>query len=153
MPDYAIPEVTDRDVHITRSFEAPVALVWRFFTEPALLAQWFGPHGIRVDEQTIDVDARDGGHWNLTMHDDNGVYPIAATVMHAVEHEYLQLLMSAQTAHGELEDQVLRIQFHDHGPKTRITLHQGPFTPELRDITRDGWLQSFQKLDTVLQHR
>jgi hypothetical protein len=36
---------------------------------------------------------------------------------------------------------VLRVQFHDHGD-TRMTLHQGPFTPEFRDLTRAGWMHS-----------
>jgi uncharacterized protein YndB with AHSA1/START domain len=147
MPEYSIPEVTDRDVYITRSFDAPIDVVWRFWTEPELLAQWFGPHGISVDPGTVKIEARDGGHWNLQMHDDNGVYPIDAGIVKLVEHEYLEMTMSAQTAHGEIEDQILRIQFHDHGEKTRITLQQGPFEAEFRDMTRDGWNESFVKLD------
>ena len=43
--------------------------------------------------------------------------------------------MGAQTAAGEAEDVILRIQFHDHGDKTRITLHQGPFDEQFRDMT------------------
>jgi uncharacterized protein YndB with AHSA1/START domain len=148
--DY-IPAVTDRDVYITRSFDAPVALVWRFWTEPEMLAHWFGPTGIGVDPSTVEVDARDGGTWNLTMSDDNGVYPITATIITAIENEYLEMNMGAQTAHGDAENVILRIQFHDHGDKTRVTLHQGPFEPEFRDLTRDGWNESFLKLDTVIE--
>ncbi|TGP82916.1 SRPBCC domain-containing protein, partial [bacterium M00.F.Ca.ET.222.01.1.1] len=48
MTEHALPEVTHKDVYITRSFNAPVAVVWRFWTEPELLAQWFGPHGITI---------------------------------------------------------------------------------------------------------
>jgi hypothetical protein len=44
----------------------------------------------------------------------------------------------------------LRIWLHDHGDKTRMTLHQGPFTPEFRDMTVDGWNESFVKLDAAL---
>lgn len=148
MPE--IPVATDRDVYITRSFDAPIDVVWRFWTEPEMLAQWFGPTGIGVAPEDADVDARDGGHWNITMRDENGVYPITATIVTAIEHEYLEMNMGAQTSAGDVEDVILRIQFHDHGDKTRITLHQGPFTPEFRDLTRDGWEQSFGKLDTVL---
>ena len=150
MAEHEIPAVTDRDVYITRSFEAPVALVWRYFTEPELLAQWFGPHGVTVDADTVTVQERVGGAWNLAMHDDDGVYPIEAEFLVVVPNEYLEVRMRAETKHGDLDDEILRIRFHDHGEKTRITLHQGPFTPEFRDLTQDGWNQSFEKLDAIL---
>ena len=150
MPEYALPEVTDRDVHITRSFAAPIQLVWDFWTKPELLAQWFGPHGVSVDQGTVAVDAQAGGHWNLAMHDDNGVYPIEAEILIAAPPEYLEMRLKASTEQGDVEDVILRIQFHDHGETTRMTLLQGPFTPEFRDLTRDGWLQSFDKLDALV---
>lgn len=149
MTDY-IPAATDRDVYITRSFDAPVAVVWKFWTDPELLAQWFGPHGVSVDPATVSVDARDGGEWKLAMHDANGVYPIETTLVRVIEHEYLEGVLRAQTEHGDIEEVTLRVQFHDHGDKTRITLHQGPFDPEFRDMTADGWLQSFDKMDAVI---
>lgn len=151
MTEYTIPEVTDRDVYITRSFDAPVAVVWKFWTDAEFLAQWFGPHGISVPFDTVDVDLREGGSWNLTMKDDGGDYPIRATIAKLVEHEYLELHMRSDTEKGFLDNEILRIQFHDHGEKTRITLHQGPFTQELRDMTRDGWNESFVKLDTIFE--
>lgn len=153
MPEYGIPAVTDRDVYITRSFDAPIDVVWRFWTEPALLAEWFGPIGIGVDPSEVAIEVREGGPWNIAMRDEHGVYPITATIVHAVEHEYLEMNMGAQTSQGDVEDVILRIQFHDHGDKTRITMHQGPFTPEFRDLTRDGWEQSFTKLDSVVASR
>ena len=51
---------------------------------------------------------------------------------------------------GPADSITLRIWFHDHGAKTRMTLHQGPFTPEFRDMTRDGWESSFVKIDAIL---
>jgi uncharacterized protein YndB with AHSA1/START domain len=150
MTDY-IPAVTDRDVYITRSFDAPVEVVWKFWTEPERIAEWFGPHGISVPFDTIDVDAREGGSWNMTMKDENGEYPIRATITRLVEFEYLEMEMRSDTSAGFFDHEILRIQFHDHGEKTRITLHQGPFTPELRDMTRDGWNESFVKLDTIFE--
>jgi uncharacterized protein YndB with AHSA1/START domain len=150
MTDY-IPQATDRDVYITRSFDAPIEVVWKFWTEPDLLAQWFGPHGISVPVDTVEVEAREGGPWNLTMKDENGEYPVRSTFKKVVKHEYLELEMHTDENAGFLGNEILRIQFHDHGERTRITLHQGPFTPELRDVTTDGWNDSFVKLDTILE--
>ncbi len=151
MTEYGIPAVTDRDVYITRSFNAPVDLVWRFWTEPQLLSQWFGPHGISVPVDSVKIEAHEGGSWNLTMKDDAGEYPIRAAITKLVEHEYLEVIMQSDTSKGFLNNEILRIQFHDHGDETRITLHQGPFTPEFREMTRDGWNESFVKLDVILE--
>ena len=146
------PTVTDRDVYITRSFAAPRATVWKFWTEPERLAEWFGPAGIHTPVERIDVDLREGGRWNLGMTDDTSgeIFPLETTVLTAVEPEYLELHIASARG-GEIEDVLLRITFHDHGATTRMTLHQGPFTPELRDQTADGWNQSFVKLDTILE--
>jgi uncharacterized protein YndB with AHSA1/START domain len=149
MPEYTMPAATDRDVFITRSFAAPIGVVWDFWTKPELLAQWFGPHGVTVDQGTITVEPREGGAWNLAMHDEHGVYPIEAEILVAAPPQYLELRLSASTERGEVDDVILRVQFHDHGEATRMTLHQGPFTPEFRDLTRDGWMQSFEKLDAA----
>lgn len=150
MTEHPLPQVTDRDVHITRSFDAPVDVVWRFWTEPELIAQWFGPQHVTVDSASVLVEPHAGGAWNLEMADDDGVYPIEATILQIVEREYLEVRMTSQTSIGELEDVILRVQFHDHGSKTRITLHQGPFEPEARDLTAEGWKSSFEKLDATL---
>lgn len=151
MTDRILPEITDRDVYITRSFAAPIDLVWKFWTDPDLLAQWFGPHAISVERSTVSVDARPGGTWNLEMHDEAGVYPIASSIVAIDEPHYLELLLEAETGIGHVDNVILRIQFHDHGDITRMTLHQGPFTPEQRDLTQDGWNESFVKLDTILE--
>ena len=57
----AIPEVTDSDVYITRAFNAPRDVVWRFLTEPELLAQWFGPTSVTSTASTVEVELRPGG--------------------------------------------------------------------------------------------
>ena len=147
-----LPAVTERDVYITRSFAAPRATVWKFWTEPERLAQWFGPAGVHTPVERIEVEPREGGTWYLGMTDDasGAVYPLSATFLKIIEPEYLELHI-ATASEGEIENVVLRLQFHDHGETTRLTLHQGPFTPENRDLTIDGWEQSFTKLDTVFE--
>lgn len=147
-----LPAVTERDVYITRSFAAPREVVWKFWTEPERLAQWFGPTGFHTPLDRIDVSLVEGGTWHLGMTDDASgeVYPLSATFLAINEPEYLELHI-ASASNGEIEDVILRITFHDHGPTTRMTLHQGPFTPENRDLTIEGWEQSFITLDTILE--
>lgn len=147
-----LPAVTERDVYITRSFAAPRDIVWKFWTEPARLAEWFGPTGVHTPLDRIEVTLEEGGTWYLGMTDDASgeLYPLSATFLKIEAPEYLEVHI-ATASQGEIEDVILRVQFHDHGESTRMTLHQGPFTPENRDLTVEGWEQSFAKLDAVFE--
>lgn len=146
--------VTDRDVYITRSFDAPRELVWKFWTDPDRLAEWFGPTGTSTPRETVSITPEAGGEWNLEMHDDatGAVYPMHTRFVEVREPEYLEMVIDAATSDivGELETLRLRVTFHDHGERTRVTLHQGPFTEEQKRATSTGWEQSFVTLDAIL---
>lgn len=149
-----IPTATDADVFLTRAFAAPRELVWRFFTEPELLASWFGPSSVHVDPSTVVVELEAGGRWELDMVDDETGehYPIRFRVTSLVPGEYLEAdEPSGDFGPGDLIR--LRIWLHDHGDRTRLTLHQGPFTAEARDMTAEGWESSFQKIDARLAEK
>lgn len=150
IPD--IPAVTDRDVFITRVFAAPRDVVWRFFTEPAYLAQWFGPATVHVDPGSVVVEATAGGRWDLDMVDtaSGDRFPLRARLAVVIAPEYLEGVVSADAEEGDIRDVRLRIWLHDHGDKTRMTLHQGPFAPGFLQPTIDGWTESFHKVDDLL---
>jgi uncharacterized protein YndB with AHSA1/START domain len=152
IPD--LPTAADTDVFITRAFAAPRDVVWRFFTEPEYLARWFGPASVHVDPATVRVELHPGGTWGLDMVDnDTGEhYPMRARLTVVIPPEYLEgAEVAASPEIASLGPITLRIWLHDHGDTTRMTLHQGPFTPEFRDMTRDGWLDSFLKVDAILE--
>ena len=143
------------DLVITRVFDAPRELVYRAFTDPDQLAQWFGPVGFTVPRDTVDIDARVDGHQRFVMvSDENPSFtsPVDARFTEVIENE---LLVGVQEAEGIPGTQgpvtmSLRLEFHDEGGKTRLLLRQGPFTQEMEEMTRDGWTTSFTKLDTLL---
>ncbi|MHB8717759.1 MAG: SRPBCC family protein [Candidatus Dormibacteria bacterium] len=56
---------SDRDILITRHFDAPRHMVWRAYTEPELVARWW--HAKRGTVQSIDIDLRVGGTWRYVM--------------------------------------------------------------------------------------
>ncbi len=55
------------ELTMSRYFAAPPADVFRAFVDPAELAQWFAPLVFHVPLSSIDIDARSGGHWRMTM--------------------------------------------------------------------------------------
>lgn len=146
--------MTNRDTYldVTRAFNAPRDLVWRFFTEPELISQWFGPHQVHSPVDKIEIDMRVGGVWNIVMVDnDSGEhYPVISELTEVVKPEYFVGFEKGEPSMGAAERLSLRVDFHDHGDKTRVTLHQGPFTPEFRDMTDAGWEESFVKMDALL---
>lgn len=62
------------EIHLTRIYDAPVKTVWDAWTDPAQVAQWWGPRGFTIT--THSKDLRAGGHWDYTMHGPDGTdYP------------------------------------------------------------------------------
>ena len=68
-------EATTKELVITRVFDAPRELVFKAFTDPDQIAQWFGPVGYSVPRDTVEVDLRVGGHQRLTMVPDSDELP------------------------------------------------------------------------------
>ena len=140
---------------LTRVFDAPRELVYRAFTDPDQVAAWFAPEGWSAPRDRIDIGARAGGPFHLTMVDDkdaNAQSPINATFIEVVENE---LLLAEETVtdfpgiDGPFTMR-MRLEFADRDGKTELTLRQGPFSPEMAEMTKTGWESSFKKLDQVL---
>ncbi|AGZ43562.1 SRPBCC family protein [Actinoplanes friuliensis] len=146
---------TTTDLVVTRIFDAPRELVYRAFVDPDQLAAWFGPVGFSVPRDSVDIEAKVGGHQRFTMVSDADpaqASPIDATFTEVVENELLvgeQDISAVSSVEGAVMR--LRVEFHDEpGGKTRLVLTQGPYAPEIEPMAREGWASSFTKLDTLL---
>lgn len=136
-------------------FASPVSDVYRAFVDPAQLALWFGPLGFHVPAATVEVDARVGGAWNLTMvSNDNPEWssPVTST-LEQIEED--RIIVGTSVAHGipGIEDGTplsLTLEFAEDGDGTVVTLTQGPFPEFMRDMNIAGWNQSFHKLEALL---
>jgi uncharacterized protein YndB with AHSA1/START domain len=78
----------DREMSTTRLFNAPRELVYKVWTEPEHMAQWWGPRGFT---NTIhEMDVRPGGVCRLTMHGPDGTdYPNKMVFVEVVKPERL----------------------------------------------------------------
>lgn len=64
----------DKTLVLTRDMAAPTSLLWRCWTDPALLPRWFGPEGFSCS--TTEIDLREGGQWRFDMTGPDGkVWP------------------------------------------------------------------------------
>jgi uncharacterized protein YndB with AHSA1/START domain len=144
-----------KELIITRVFDAPRELVYKAFTDPDQLAQWFGPVGWSVPRETVEIDARPGGHQRFVMVSDTDPEqrsPVDGKFVEVVENE---LLVGTEEWEGVpgMQDawpMQIRLEFHDEEGRTRLVLRQGPYTPEVEEMARQGWQSSFTKLDSLL---
>lgn len=60
-----VKDLKAKSILISREFQAPVALVWRAFTESDILDQWWGPAPWKAETKFQDFSA--GGYWLYAM--------------------------------------------------------------------------------------
>ena len=70
-PKATITTPSDREIRIERIFDAPRDRVWRAFTDPKLIAQWWG-RGNKLVIEKFELER--GGHWRFVEHGPEGVH-------------------------------------------------------------------------------
>ena len=63
-------DVAKKQMKVTREFDAPVTNVWKAWTEPAQLDQWWAPKPWHAHTQSMDF--REGGRWMYYMEGPEG---------------------------------------------------------------------------------
>lgn len=146
--------VDTRDFTITRLFDAPRDIVFRAWTDPWHLSQWFGPQGCTTPRDTVSVDVRPGGQWRATMvRDDNGQeYATGGVYREVDEPARLVFTWTDPTSPAERPTQSLvSIDLTERDGKTEMTFRQTGFrTEEERDGVHSGWSSGFDKLGSYL---
>jgi uncharacterized protein YndB with AHSA1/START domain len=130
---------------ITRIFDAPREEVFRAWTDPDDVAAWFGPD--HFDTERVRIDLRVGGRYELVMvqSGSGAEFPVGYEIVELVEPELLVLRSDPVPAVGMHEPTVVRVELHDHGSKTRMTLSDGPY-PTGQRHAEAGWIAAFDKL-------
>lgn len=144
-----------REVTITRTFDATRSLVFKLWTEPGHMAQWWGPKGFT--NPVCELDARPGGTIRIHMRAPEGtVYPMSGTFREVVEPERLVFSAVAEDLEGNpLLEALTTVTFAEHGGKTTVTVHAkavgiAPIAPQMLDGMEAGWTQSLERLAALL---
>jgi len=61
---------SNRTMQTARTFKAPIELVWKVWTDPEHVLNWWGPAGFTNTMQ--EMDFREGGDWKFIMHGPDG---------------------------------------------------------------------------------
>jgi uncharacterized protein YndB with AHSA1/START domain len=151
MTDSTGVPASDQQVLITRIFEAPRGDVFAAWTDPDQVAAWYGPEHFETPRERIHIDLRVGGRYELTMvqRGSGAEFPIGYEIIELVEPELIVLRSDPMPEVGMHEPTVTRVEFHDHGDKTRMTLSDGPY-PAGGGHAEAGWNSAFEKLAVLI---
>jgi uncharacterized protein YndB with AHSA1/START domain len=152
-------------VELTRNFAAPVERLWKAWTTPEMMKQWWGPEQFTCPEARMDV--REGGKAILAMKGPDGkIQYSGGTYEEIIPHERLVMtdqftdqngnFMSAQEVGmgGDWPDTMrVTIEFESLNPhQSQIHIvHQGIPKVAHEDCVA-GWSSSLEKLKRLVEH-
>jgi uncharacterized protein YndB with AHSA1/START domain len=157
------------DFVISRTFDAPRDLVWKCFTDPERMKQWWGPKGFKVIASKMDL--RPGGSYLYGLQSPAGQSMWGKFVYReVVPPEKLVLINSfsdekgGTTRHPGNENWPLQMlstfTFEDlPGGKTKFTVRWAPYNAteaevktfdSNRNSMTQGWSGTFEQLDAYL---
>lgn len=132
---------------------APPEEVLRMLTEPAELVKWWGPHGFVIPE--ADVNLVVGGRYRIRMTPPEGEpFHLSGEFLEIDPPWRLVYTFRWEEPAPDDRETVVDLALGSTGEGTRLVLSQGPFLTEERlDLHRNGWTESFEKLQAVLDSR
>jgi uncharacterized protein YndB with AHSA1/START domain len=101
---------SDREVVVTRTFDAPARLVFEAWTRPELFEQWWVPRSMGMTLRSCELDVRTGGKYRLVFGDD----PESPMAFFG---EYLEVVPNQRIVWTNEEDGA-------DGPVTTVTLEE-----------------------------
>jgi uncharacterized protein YndB with AHSA1/START domain len=146
----------EREVTITRVFNAPRAQVFEAWTNAKHLARWWGPKGFT--NPLCEIDARVGGAIRIHMRSPDGsIYPMKGEFREIVPPERLVFTNIAVDAAGShIIEGLTTVTFVETGGKTTMTLHTRgravvDYAVAYLQGMEAGWTGSIDKLETWLR--
>jgi uncharacterized protein YndB with AHSA1/START domain len=142
---------TDREIRVERIFDAPRDRVWRAFTEPELVAQWWG----RGNELVVErLELERGGHWRFVEHGPDGVHGFEGRFREVTPPERIEMTFEWDGMPGHVV--IDTSTFEDLGDgRTKLVSTSLFFTTEERDGMlnmgmEQGMNESYAALDRLL---
>ena len=141
----------EHELVLTRIFDAPRELLFKVWTDPKHVAQWWGPHGFT--NPVCELDLRPGGAMLIHMRGPDGVlYPMTGVYQEVVEPERLVFMSAMLDDKGNPMFEVLAtVTFAKEGGRTkqilraRVIKKTAQAAPYLAGMEA-GWTQSLERL-------
>ena len=143
------PPTPELRLVVTREFTAPCALVFKAWTDPRQMVQWWSPQTVECREVT--AEGRVGGAYRIHMVSDEGDH-----IAYGIYQEFVpnrRIRFTWQWEAYAMPDSVVTVDFEDLGKTTRLTLtHEGlPDQEDATDHSR-GWNSALDKFIRMMEN-
>ncbi len=161
--DKSSRQAAEQTLVITRTFDAPRSLVFQAWTEPERVKRWWGPKDFTTP--VCEIDLRPGGMFRTCMRSPDGQeFWSQGVYQEIVDPERIVCTDSFADEKGNIVapehygmspewpiEALVTVTFTEHVGKTRLVLQHAPLPPgRERDMCRQGWEESFDKLADYL---
>lgn len=143
---------SEREIVVTRTFDAPARLVFKAWTTPELFRRWWIPKSMPLALLSYEADIRTGGGYRLVF-DVDGTNTMAFFGKYLEVTPYSRIVWTNEES-GE-DGAVSTVTLEEEGGRTRLVLHELYRSREVRDAalasgSYDGMAETFGQLDEVL---
>ena len=140
---------SEREIVVTRSFNAPARIVFEAWTKPELFRQWWVPKSMGMSLLSCEMDVRVGGRYRLEFAHGDSQAAFFGTYREVTPHSRL-----AWTNEESDAGSVTTVTFAEKGGKTLLTFHElYPSKEALDDAgtgAADAMGETFEQLDALL---
>ena len=146
-----VDRTSDREVVVTRTFDAPARLVFEAWTKPELFKQWWVPRSMGMTLRSCELDVRTGGKYRLVFGED----PANPMVFFG---KYLDVVPNQRIVWTNEESgadgSVTTVTLEEKNGKTTLVLRELYPTKEALDAAgtgaQDAMNETFAQLDELL---
>ena len=150
-PQTTVQRTSDREVVVTRTFDAPARLVFEAWSRPELFRKWWVPRSMGMTLRSCQMDVRTGGSYRLEFGDD------PANPM-AFFGKYLEVVPDKRIVwtneEGGEDGSVTTVTLEERDGKTRLVLTERYPTKEALDAAglgaQEAMQETFGQLDELL---
>jgi uncharacterized protein YndB with AHSA1/START domain len=139
---------SDREVVVTRTFNAPARIVFEAWTTPELFKQWWVPKSMGMILRSCEMDVRAGGRYRLAFEPDGMAF--FGTYVEVTPHSRLVWTNDEGGDGGS----VTTVTFEERDGKTLLVLHELYPSKEALDAAgtgaADALVETFGQLDELL---
>jgi uncharacterized protein YndB with AHSA1/START domain len=137
-------------LRMNRVLPAPRTEIWTAMTDPAQVRRWWGPRGFSVP--ALEFEPAVGDSLRITMQPPEGeAFHLDGEFREVDPPSLLAFTFRWDPPEPDDRETVVRLSVRDRGPRTEVDLEQGEFaTQERLTLHDDGWSESFEKLEELL---
>ena len=143
---------SERELVVTRTFNAPARLVFEAWTKPELFRQWWVPKSMGMSLLSCEMDVRAGGKYRLEFAYGDSRSAFFGTYKEVIPHSRL-----VWTNEESAEGSVTTVTFEEKGGKTLLVMHELYPSKEALDAAgtgaADAMVETFAQLDELLVTR